>query len=134
MASCLAPRARCRGPACGQSAIGRVGQQGHDAHRGKQLVQQFQPLGRYLQRQLLQVPIKIVARQWMYPLSLHCRNAISSMRFVTRPCLQISQMTGSSSTAISDPLAVVPNPSQACTTFFEGCVSYFTLRRELTRL
>jgi hypothetical protein len=84
--------------------------------------------------QLLQVPIKIVARQWMYPLSLHCRNAISSMRFVTRPCLQISQMTGSSSTAISDPLAVAPNPSQACTTFFEGCVSYFTLRRELTRL
>jgi hypothetical protein len=27
--------------------------------------------------------------------------------------LQISQMTGSSSTAISDPLAVAPNPSQA---------------------
>jgi hypothetical protein len=70
--------------------------------------------------------IKIVARQWMYPLSLHCRNASSSMRFVTRPCLQISQMTGSSSTAISDPLAVAPNPSQACTTFFEGCVSYFS--------
>ena len=43
-------------------------------------------------------------------------------------------MTGSFSTAISDPLAVAPNPRQACTTLFEGCVSYFTLRRELTRL
>ena len=35
----------------GQSAIGRVDQQGHDARRGEQLVQQFEPLRRDLNDQ-----------------------------------------------------------------------------------
>src|SRR5215813_2093630 len=74
--------------------------------------------------QLSQVPIRIVTRQWMYPLSLHCRNAISSMRFVTRPFLQISQTTGSSSAAIAHPLAVALTQS-VCVTIFGGSVSYF---------
>src|SRR5215469_14779554 len=62
------------------------------------------PGSRDLTRQLSQVPTKIVTRHWMYPLSLHCRNAISSMRLVTCPRLQISQVADS-------PAAIVPSPS-----------------------
>src|SRR5215471_5530681 len=61
----------------------------------------FDPGSSDLNPQLSQVPTKIVTRQWTYPLSLHCRNATSSMCLVTRPCLQISQMVGSSSAAIA---------------------------------
>jgi hypothetical protein len=56
--------------------------------------------------QLSQVPIKIMTRHWTYPLSLHCRNATTSMRLVTRPFLQNSQMTGLSSAAIAHPLTL----------------------------
>src|SRR5262249_38786036 len=62
------------------------------------------PGSRDFPRQLSQVPTKSVTRHRMYPLSLHCRNAISSMRLVTRPRLQISQMVGAS------PVAMAPSP------------------------
>src|SRR5262249_62299466 len=63
-----------------------------------------------LARQLSQVPTKMVTRQWMYPLSLHCRNAISSVRLVTRSRLQISQMVASSPAAIARSPRRRPSP------------------------
>src|SRR5215813_7620662 len=63
-----------------------------------------------LARQLSQVPTKMVTRQWMYPLSLHCRNAISSVRLVTRPRLQISQMVALSPAAIARSPRRRPSP------------------------
>ena len=82
----------------------------------------FDPGSSDLTPQLSQLPTKIVTRQWTYPLSLHCRNAISSMRLVTRPCLQISQMVGSSSAAISPSPSASPAaaPAARCRKFRRG--------------
>src|ERR1700738_4461900 len=83
--------------------------------------------------QLSQVPIKIMTRHWTYPLSLHCRNATTYMRLVTRPFLQNSQMTGLSSAAIAHPLTLALRVTLH--DIFEwGCVSYFTLTAESIRL
>ena len=70
----------------------------------------FDPGSSDLTPHLSQLPTKIVTRQWTYPLSLHCRNAISFMRLVTRPCLQISQMVGWSSAAIALSPSASPKP------------------------
>src|SRR5262249_45350382 len=79
-----------------------------------------------LARQLSQVPTKMVTRQWMYPLSLHCRNAISSVRLVTRPRLQISQMVASAPAAIARSPSASPKPGQSARYVLRGCVSYLT--------
>src|SRR6516225_8516762 len=79
---------------------------------------------------LSQLPTKIVTRQWTYPLSLHCRNAISFMRLVTRPCSQIAQMVGWSSAAIALSPSASPRPVSV-TICSEGMCELLHTAREL---